>query len=142
MSNEYTFDDDDDDDELGGVVNKPKGGKANNSIFAPPTQDLGKAITDALGSDKVQLYKNTPRSELNPDLRLPRLRPKNKLPDPIDAFDWARPDDVKRPKKGKKPVDITGLSRKQQKKAVGIPGMAPLFDFLNVYRHGKKGKWR
>lgn len=115
-------------------------GSGGDGLFAKRTPDLGAAITAALGSGKFQRYPTTSQDQLRPDLNLPRLRPKDKLPDPADAFDWAVPDGAKRPKK--KPArDITGLSRKQQKTAVGLPGMAPLFDFLNVYRH-RKGGWR
>ena len=149
---EYDFVDDDDEDDgpaLGTVKNANHKKRVSSGFpkgtFAAPTPDLGEAITKAIGEGKVQRYGNLDRSELGPQAEaLPRLRPKRQLPDPIDAFDWARPDDWKTPKNANKKarsVNLTGLSRKQQKNAVAIPGMAPLFDFLNLYRKANGG-WR
>jgi len=149
MAAEYDFNDDEEDEGFGSTrldtVKNANGkrvssGKNKESVFAPRTPDLGAAIDTAVASGKVQRYgkdagMNGPMAE-----SIPRLRPKNKLPNPEDAFDWARPDDVKRRKKGKNP-NMLGLNNKQAKSFVQVPGMAGLFDFLNVYRKAKGG-WR
>lgn len=144
MPNEYDFDDEDDDDMVAlatvdNAMGKRSGGKKQKP-YADYIPDLGEAITNALGEGKVQRYPNLDEGEIVRPL--PKLRPGNQLPDPDNAFDWARPDNVKQPKKpNKKPTDVTGLTRKQKKKAVNVPGIAPLFDFLNMYRHAKGG-WK
>lgn len=143
MANEYDFSDDEDEGfgstRLDTVKRMPPETKKNN-IFAPRTPNLSKAINTAAATGKVQRYPDS--QGMNGDMAqaIPRLRPKNKLPHHVDAFDWARPDDVKPRKKGKMP-NMLGLDNKQAKSFVQVPGMAGLFDFLNVYRNAKGG-WK
>jgi len=146
--NEYDFNDDDDEGfgstRLDTVKNangkRTSSGKKKEGVFAPRTPDLGAAIDTAVASGKTQRYPESHGMNGPMAQSIPRLRPKNKLPNPVDAFDWARPDDVKPRKKGKMP-NMLGLDNKTAKSFVQVPGLAGIFDFLNVYRKANGG-WR
>lgn len=138
------FDDDDDDDDFDAAI-----ARATTNRFAgrkeAPIVNVDKAINRAVKTGKTQRYPDF----FSPNVQLPYLRPKNQVPQVEEAFAWAYPDlglnKKGKPKKpnAKRDANVLGLSKKQQRKAVAIPGLTPILDFMSVYlasEGGRKGK--